>query len=175
MSADNRKTGRKKTETVVVTLRIKEALRRRLEAAAAHNEVSVNNEIMVRLIESFDRSKNTLLLDALLAPGVGLELLRRVAIIVNVAGHDWLVPPQSHAVAEAITKLIGVLSREVRPTEDSFPNRNEKGSADQLAWVAVLTGRLDGALEAEIRSPEIEEVERQRDLTNLAKAVERKS
>src|SRR5262249_28318645 len=43
---------KKKTETVVVTWRVKEALRRRLETAAAHNEVSVNNEITRRIEES---------------------------------------------------------------------------------------------------------------------------
>jgi hypothetical protein len=47
---------KKKTETVVVTWRVKEALRRRLEAAAARNEVSVNNEITRRIEESFTRT-----------------------------------------------------------------------------------------------------------------------
>jgi hypothetical protein len=46
---------RKKTETVVVTWRVKEALRRRLESAATHNEVSVNAEITRRIEESFNR------------------------------------------------------------------------------------------------------------------------
>src|SRR5262249_4658625 len=48
---------KKKTETVVVTWRVKEALRRMLEAAAAHNEVSVNNEITRRIEESFTRAE----------------------------------------------------------------------------------------------------------------------
>jgi hypothetical protein len=48
---------KKKTETVVVTWRVKEALRRRLETAAAHNEVSVNNEITRRIEESFTRAE----------------------------------------------------------------------------------------------------------------------
>jgi hypothetical protein len=47
---------KKKTETVVVTWRVKEALRRRLEAAAADNEVSVNAEITRRIAESFSRA-----------------------------------------------------------------------------------------------------------------------
>src|SRR5262249_451837 len=50
---------KKKTETVVVTWRVKEALRRRLETAAAHNEVSVNAEITRRIEESFSRSELT--------------------------------------------------------------------------------------------------------------------
>ena len=53
---------KKKTETVVVTWRVKEALRRRLEAAAAHNEVSVNNDSVFqterhRYSESYWRSR----------------------------------------------------------------------------------------------------------------------
>ena len=47
---------KKKTETVVVTWRVKEALRRRLESAATHNEISVNAEITRRIEESFDRA-----------------------------------------------------------------------------------------------------------------------
>jgi len=50
---------KKKTETVVVTWRVKEALRRRLEAAAADNEVSVNAEITRRIEESFARTDLT--------------------------------------------------------------------------------------------------------------------
>jgi hypothetical protein len=46
---------KKKTETVVVTWRVKEALRRRLESAATHNEISVNAEITRRIEESFSR------------------------------------------------------------------------------------------------------------------------
>jgi hypothetical protein len=77
-------------------------------------------------------------LAALLAPGSGLELIRGVAIILNSAGPDWSNLPKSHAVAEAVRKLIAVLSGELPPTEESFPNRHERGSADQLAWFAAL-------------------------------------
>jgi hypothetical protein len=31
-----------------------------------------------------------------------------------------------------------VISGELPPNEASFPNRNERGSADQLAWLAGL-------------------------------------
>jgi len=48
---------KKKTEKEVVTWRVKEELRRRFVAAAAHNEVSVNNEITRRIEESFARSE----------------------------------------------------------------------------------------------------------------------
>jgi hypothetical protein len=133
---------RKRTDVVKLQLRIREALRRRLEATASDQERSLNSEIAYRLESSFDQDRNSLLLE-LLAPGADLELLRSLAIILRRAGHDWNTPPKSHAVSEAISKLIAVLSGELEPTESSFPNRDEKGSADQLAWAAVWVRRWE--------------------------------
>jgi len=99
---------------------------------------------MHRLENSFEQEKNSILLEELLAPGAGLELIRAVAVILRSAGRDWNTPPKSHAVSEAITKCIAVLNVPSdehvmnEPAEKIFPNRNEKGSADQLAWLAVL-------------------------------------
>jgi hypothetical protein len=83
---------------------------------------------------------------------MGLELLRGVATILKAAGNDWFMPTKSHAAAEAISKLIGVLAHEIRPIESSFPNREQKGSSDRLAWAAVLAGRIDQGLEGMIRA-----------------------
>jgi hypothetical protein len=127
---------RKKTDVVKLQLRIRESLRRALEVTASAEERSLNSEIASRLASSFERDRNSLLI-ALLAPGADLELLRAVAMILRLAGHDWNTSPKSHAVSEAISKLIAVLSGELEPIENSFPNRDEKGSADQLAWPAV--------------------------------------
>jgi len=135
---------RKRTDIVKLQLRIREALRRRLEVAAKAEERSLNTEIAHRLENSFEQEKNSLLLEELLAPGAGLELIRAVAVILRSAGRDWNTPPKSHAVSEAITKCIAVLNVPSdehvmnEPAEKIFPNRNEKGSADQLAWLAVL-------------------------------------
>ena len=129
---------RKKTDIVQFKLRIREGLRRRLEAAANAEERSLNSEIAHRLENSFDQEKNSLVLEALLAPGAGLELVRYVGTILRHAGRDWYKPPKSHAVAEAIRKVIAVISGELPPTEASFPNRNDRASADQLAWLAGL-------------------------------------
>jgi hypothetical protein len=51
-------TKRKKTEIVGLKLRLRESLRRRIEAAARAQERSLNNEVIARLEESFlkDRS-----------------------------------------------------------------------------------------------------------------------
>jgi hypothetical protein len=135
---------RKRTDVVKLQLRIRETLRRRLEAAARADERSLNSEIAQRLEDSFDQEKNSLLLEALLAHGAGLELLRAVAIIVRTAGVGWLYPPKSHVVSEAITKFIAVLGGELEPLEpieNKFPNRNEKDSVDQLVWPAILVGQ----------------------------------
>jgi hypothetical protein len=129
---------RKRTDVVKLQLRIREALRRRLEANARVQERSLNSEIAHRLENSFDQEKYRLVLETLLAPGAGLELIRYVGRILKVAGPDWYNPPKSHAVAEAIRKMIAVFSGELPPTEASFPNRNERGSADYLAWIAGL-------------------------------------
>jgi hypothetical protein len=132
---------RKKTDIVQFKLRIREALRRRLEASATVQERSINSEIGHRLENSFEQEKNVLVLESLLAPGAGLELIRAVASILRHAGQDWNTPPKSHAVSEAIRKFIAVLSGELKPIEDSFPNRNEEGSADQLVWPHVLVAK----------------------------------
>jgi hypothetical protein len=133
-------TKRKKTDIVQFKLRIREALRRRLAASATIQERSLNSEIAHRLENSFEQEKNVQLLEALLAPGAGLDLVRAVATILRYAGRDWNTPAKSHAVSEAIRKFIAVLSGELEPIENSFPNRNETGSADQLAWFAVRVG-----------------------------------
>jgi hypothetical protein len=100
--------------------------------------------MVLRLENSFEQEKNSLLLEQLLAPGAGLELVRAVGTILRSAGRDWNTPPKSHAVAKAIGKIVAVLSQELRPDEKSFPNRNEKGSADQLAWLALVSGSFWG-------------------------------
>jgi hypothetical protein len=138
---------RKKTEIVAVTLRIREALRRRLETSAERNETSLNNEMTRRLEDSFDEAKNSLLLEALLAPGDRLEFLRATVNVLRVAGPDWNKPPTSDAVADAVAKLIALFSGKLPPVESSFPKRKDKSSGDHLAWVAVLVGRLNLALE----------------------------
>jgi hypothetical protein len=154
---------RKRTDVVKLQLRIREALRRRLEGVAKAEERSLNSEIAHRLENSFEQEKNSLLLEELLAPGAGLELIRAVTIILRSAGRrDWYFqtigeaaankPRRYDAVSEAITKFIGVLSGELEPIESSFPNRNETGSADQLAWLAVAAYLANRRGDATVRA-----------------------
>jgi hypothetical protein len=147
---------RKKTDIVQFKLRIREGLRRKLEAVANAEERSLNSEIAHRLENSFDQEKNSLVLEALLAPGVGLELIRNVGTILRGAGRDWYNPPKSHAVAEAISKVIAVLSGELRPVPESFPNRYVKGSADQLAFLAGLVRTFQEPGHERVATPLVE-------------------
>jgi hypothetical protein len=64
---------RKPTETVQVNLRVKEALRRRLAAAAAKREVSLNYEMTSRLEASFENTA-----------------LRSLEAIAADIEHNWL-------------------------------------------------------------------------------------
>ena len=77
------------------------------------------------------------MLEALLAPGAGLELIRAVGTILRIAGRDWNTPPKSHAVAEAIRKIVAVLSHE---PENSFPNREIDATPLYRAALSELTG-----------------------------------
>jgi len=56
-------TKRKKTDIVPLMVRLRESLRARIEAAAKAQERSLNNEIIARLEESFDRESLTRIRD----------------------------------------------------------------------------------------------------------------
>ena len=58
-------------------------------------------------------------------------------------------------MAEAIAKFIAVLTGELEPIESSFPNRNETGSADQLAWLAVAAHLADRRGDAIVRARQV--------------------
>jgi hypothetical protein len=129
---------RRESPFVQVKMRMREGLWKRLTAVANSEDRTLSGEIVHRLESSFAAEKNQLMIEALLAPGLGLELIRAVGTILRGAGGDWYkTPEKAHAVAEAIGKIVAVASRELRAVEESFPNRSEKGSADHLAWLAL--------------------------------------
>ena len=82
---------RKKTDIVSLKLRIRETLRKRIETAAKAEERSLNSEMASRLANSFDRVRDSELLEVLLAPGDGLELLRAIATVLKMSGPDWAI------------------------------------------------------------------------------------
>ena len=92
---------------------------------------------MVRRLESsFLMGQNAFLLEALLAPGVQLELLRAISVVLRMAGPDWNKQPTSQAVAGAIAKLVALFAGELRPIEASFPIAATKQAP------TILLGRL---------------------------------
>jgi hypothetical protein len=141
---------RKKTDTVQLKLRIREALRGRLEKVAKAQDVSLNYEMAERLQASFDRTENALLLEALLGPEYNLELLRAISTMLKAVGNSWLTDQQkAHSLSDAIAKIIKVFSGEIGPVESNFPDRSVHGTSDQLAWIAVLVARLNATLRRE--------------------------
>jgi hypothetical protein len=131
---------RKKTDIVQVKLRIREALRKRLETAARGAELSLNSEITRRLENSFQQDNSSTLINALIRPGIDADLLRSVVAIVGNVGPRWYKDAAlSHAVASAINKVIAVFMGEIPPSQDAFPEWREAMTADYLAWTAVET------------------------------------
>lgn len=134
---------RKPSATVGLTLRIRESLRRRLVQASEKNDVSLNSEVASRLENSFLAARNEQLLEALLAGGDDLEFLRAISRMLAMA-KDWRTDrAQRRALMGAIGKISDLFAGSVRPREDDFPARNDRGSADQLAWAAILIGRFE--------------------------------
>jgi hypothetical protein len=132
---------RKKTDVVQLKLRIREALRSRLEAAAKKVDISLNSEMSRRLEESFQQSEIRLVIEALLGQWDDLEVLRALSVILRVNGERlWLGKDKEYAkkVVTAFSKVVAVYSGELESTEAAFPESQVRGSADQMAWAALL-------------------------------------
>ena len=119
---------RKKTDIVSLKLRIRETLRKRIETAAkaernVHSTARWPRGLRTRSIELGIVE----LLEALLAPGDGLELLRAIATVLRMAGPDWGDPPKSVVVADAINKVVAVFTGELPAVETSFPHARDQG------------------------------------------------
>jgi hypothetical protein len=148
---------RKKTDTVQLKLRIREALRRRLETAAKAADISLNSEMVRRLEGSFEQATNSMLFEALLAGGPSLYVLRAISVILRLAGEDWVADADRvQKVSNAIDKFMLVVAGVLPPTEDSFSDREVEGSADHLAYVALLSERflLRSRMELTAEKPE---------------------
>jgi hypothetical protein len=130
---------RKKSDVVQLKLRIREALRARLEAAARRNDESLNSEMARRLENSFLRAENDLLVRVLLAPHpFSLGVLRAVSAIFFAAGKDWDRSNEGRRKVEAaIHKVIdGIFGDPKRKDVYSLPKRDVAGSVDHLVWMA---------------------------------------
>lgn len=108
---------RKPTDTIQVNLRIKEALRRRLEAAAKQHDVSLNGEMINRLVASFDRA------DLITLSGV-TERIKRAANLMRYAAEvesrtmqeelmeaaEELIEKRNQATVERVQKAIAAIA-----------------------------------------------------------------
>jgi hypothetical protein len=137
------------SDTVALTLRIREDLRQRIQAAADKQQVSMNHEITERLEDSFLVEINQRLIEVLLSSGADLTLLRLIAAALRIAritGKDWVRHDDLEAkktVSEAIKKIVTERVLEERILlKTNFPHRNIKGSADYIAWTVFSEWQL---------------------------------
>ena len=130
---------RKKTDIVGLKVRLREALRKRIETAAKAHDQSLNSEINDRLEVSFESEAIWFLMEKLLAPGANLILLKQIAQILHFVGEDWYKRSDRHMVADAISKILAVFIGDrpspPRPTDDDIR------TADDLAWIGSVTLR----------------------------------
>lgn len=160
--------GKKPTDTVALTLRIREDLRRKLQREADKEDVSLNGEITRRLGNSFQADEHRMLITAIIggAP-YDTALLRLVYAVLNVEArrvHDewkktgvslWHSRNRGPAQADAISKVIRVYFRLLDGSESDFPHRDDKESADYLAWQALKLARLQSTrMRLQIEDPE---------------------
>ena len=117
---------RKPTETVQVNLRVKEALRRRLAAAAAKREVSLNYEMTSRLEASFE---NTALrsLEAIAADIEGNWLRFGARFLTLELAGDLKRAIAEGNEAEAMTIVKAMIAS---------PEKPEVGTQDEVAALA---------------------------------------
>ena len=126
---------RKETDTVALTLRIRERLRWRIQEAADREKVSLNSEITDRLENSFLLQRNDLLIETLLGSGFNLKLLQMMSAILKLAGKGWINNKQRRsAVVGAISKIIALAAGEAK----SLPKHPRKDSADYFANMAIM-------------------------------------
>jgi hypothetical protein len=161
---------KKPTDTVALTLRIREDLRRKLQREADKEDVSLNGEITRRLGNSFQADEHRMLITAIVGSPLfphDTAMLRLVYAVRNAEAHRvnevWKkngFDPSHHrnrepALADAINKVIRVYFRLLDGSESDFPHRDNKESADYLAWQALKLARLQSTrMKLPVHDPE---------------------
>jgi hypothetical protein len=128
---------RRQGQLVQLKIRLRERLRERLEYAAKQEEIPLSHEIVRRLENSFDQQQLFVLLEYMLAPGMGMDLFKALAEIL-ADRPNWQKSDNRHVIAAAIYKVIAAYIGEIPATAESFPERSELWSADRLAWDALF-------------------------------------
>ena len=109
---------RKKTATVQLKLRIREELRQRLERQARGREVSLNNEMVRRLENSFESGTTDLLVRVLTGSPSNSKLLGVIASVLQVA--EALLTKKTRTEPQSQPRRSRRLSRLISATENSL-------------------------------------------------------
>jgi hypothetical protein len=129
---------RKKTDTVQLKLRIREELRQKLQNQANGREVSLNNEMVRRLEQSFNEGSIGLLFDAFTGSQKNTHLLAMIASTLNMIQISKQMDDKKPQFAAAvISKIVESYLSSEKLSHDSFPQRDIPGSADGLAAVIL--------------------------------------
>jgi hypothetical protein len=132
---------RKPSDIVQPNLRIREDLRRRLEAAAKQHGVSINREMTDRLVASFDRTDLTTLSRVAADMERVAERIKRAENLMHYAREtaDRVLLDDFREAAEALVARIERLPAELRERED-------KGAVEQMRTVIAAVERKYGRL-----------------------------
>jgi hypothetical protein len=140
---------RKSTDTVAITLRIREDLRRRLEREANKNDTSLNAEMEARLESSFELTNTASLIRVLVGGGFHADLLGAIA---GVLDGNWKEYPEKsvaaqvrreaayHALVTIFTELLSTPEHQLDPASVRIPAIHGGGQ--------VSAGQMEGAIMA---------------------------
>jgi len=141
---------RKSTDTVAITLRIREDLRRRLEREAKKKDTSLNSEMEARLENSFELTNTASLIRVLVGGGFHSELLGAIARVLD---GNWKEYPEKSlatqvrreaayvALVYLFTNLLSAPEHPLDPA--SVPIHGGECSAAQMEGIVMAQNVLN--------------------------------
>jgi predicted HicB family RNase H-like nuclease len=144
---------RKPTDTVAITLRIREDLRRRLERAAEKYDVSLNAEMEKRLEASFDLANTASLIRVLTGGGFVADLLGAIAKVFDLGGNWKSYPDRTIAARVRIeaayialivifTELFSTPEHQLDPTSLAIPKGGGEVTIPQMEGLLMANSVL---------------------------------
>jgi hypothetical protein len=139
---------RKRTDIVQLKLRLREELRRKIDDDADAREISLNMELNRRLEWSFQQEKFKALIDLLTGSQRDSLLLLVIATALRFARNENALKAAEQGsakfMATVIRKIVETYLGEKRPIAlDDFPDRDIKGSSDNLALRSLRANEGD--------------------------------
>jgi hypothetical protein len=133
---------KKPSDLVTLTVRLREALRRQLEKAAKAHDCSMNTEIIVRLMRSFEReereARDTAIVDAF-ARGKAHNRFLISGIVAEVAENpEWFATPEG---VEAMAARIDHHLRAFGPKDFNY-DYDEEDEADHQRHERQIEERM---------------------------------